>query len=148
MTKDRKTRETRMQVDIVEDAVYVEASRRIGDKYYKKIQKMPGADFVVGRGGYLVSVIYAKTYDPEEIAARMVIIRAEEEGVNPIDVTLEGNIARETRVEVLMALYWKARQRSVSASLRCKKAQDKARQSAERANCLWKKIEEEIRQEA
>ena len=109
---------------------------------------MPGADFVVGRGGYLVSVIYAKTYDPEEIAARMVIIRAEEEGVNPIDVTLEGNIARETRVEVLMALYWKARQRSVSASLRCKKAQDKARQSAERANCLWKKIEEEIRQEA
>ena len=109
---------------------------------------MPGADFVVGRGGYLVSVIYAKTYDPEEIAARMVIIRAEEEGVNPIDVTLEGNIARETRVEVLMALYWKARQRSVSASLRCKEAQDKARRSAERANWLWKKIEEEIRQEA
>ena len=143
-----KTRETRMQVEVIEDAVYVEASRRIGDKYYKKIQKMPGADFVVGRGGYLVSVMYAKTYDPEEIAARMVIIRAEEEGVNPIDVALEGNIARETRVEVLRTLYWKERQRSFLASLRCKEAQDKARRSAERASRLWKKIEEEIRQEA
>ena len=143
-----KTRETRMQVAVIEDAVYVEASRRIGDKYYKKIQKMPGADFVVGRGGYLVSVMYAKTYDPEEIAARMVIIRAEEEGVNPIDVALEGNIARETRVEVLRTLYWKERQRGFSASLRCKEAQDKARRSAERASQLWKKIEEESRQEA
>ena len=109
---------------------------------------MPGADFVVGRGGYLVSVMYAKTYDPEEIAARMVIIRAEEEGVNPIDVALEGNIARETRVEVLRTLYWKERQRGFSASVRCEEAQDKARRSAERANRLWKKIEEEIRQEA
>lgn len=142
-----KTRETRMQVEVIEDAVYVEASRRIGDKYYKKIQKMPGADFVVGRGGYLVSVMYAKTYDPEEIAARMVIIRAEEEGVDPINVSLEGNIARETRVEVLRTLYWKERQRGFSASVRCEEARDKARRSAERANRLWKKIEEEIRQQ-
>lgn len=142
-----KNRENRMRVDIVEGSVYVKASRRIGDKYYKKIQKMPGADFVVGRGGYLVSVIYAKTYDPEEVAAGIVIIRAEEEGVNPIDVALEGNIARETRVEVLRTLYWKERQRGFSASVRYKEAQDKVRRSAERADRLWKKIEEEIRQE-
>ena len=138
-----KNRENRMRVDLIGEAVYVDARRRIKDKYYKQIQKMPGADFVVGRNGYSVSVMYAKMYNPEEVAAGIVIIRARAENVDPADVTLEGNIAEETRVEVLRALHKEAELEGCKAAARLRQAQEDSRWWTERSVWLWKKIRQE-----
>ncbi|XMB34246.1 hypothetical protein QQ965_01425 [Candidatus Saccharibacteria bacterium oral taxon 955] len=138
-----KNRENRMRVDLIDEAVYVDARRRIKDKYYKQIQKMPGADFVVGRNGYSVSVMYAKMYNPEEVAAGIVIIRARAENVDPADVTLEGNIAEETRMEVLRALHKEAELEGCKAAIRLRQAQEDSRWWTERSVWLWKKIRQE-----
>jgi len=148
MTKDRETRKNRMTVKRYADSVYVSARERVNKRSHTLIEGAPGVEHVTTScGGYSTGVRFADTYDAEEVAARMVIIRAEQAGVDPADVALQGDIAKETRVEVLRTLHKEAALRGAEATLRLRQAQEDARQSAERANWLWKKIEEEIRQQ-
>ena len=145
MTKDRKNR---MVINKYADSVYVSARERVSKNSYTLIEEVPGVEHVTTScGGYSTGVRFADTYDAEEVAARIVIIRAEQAGVDPADVALQGDIAKETRVEVLRTLHKEAALRGAEATLRLRQAQEDARQSTERANWLWKKIEEEIRQQ-
>jgi hypothetical protein len=137
-----------MTVKRYADSVYVSARERVNKRSHTLIEGAPGVEHVTTScGGYSTGVRFADTYDAEEVAARMVIIRAEQAGVDPADVALQGDIAKETRVEVLRTLHKEAALRGAEATLRLRQAQEDARQSAERANWLWKKIEEEIRQQ-
>ena len=137
-----------MTVKRYTDSVYVSARERVNKRSHTLIEGAPGVEQVTTScGGYSTGVRFADTYDAEEVAARMVIIRAEQAGVDPADVALQGDIAKETRVEVLRTLHKEAALRGAEATLRLRQAQEDARQSTERANWLWKKIEEEIRQQ-
>ena len=140
-----KTRETCMHVNLIGDAVYVDARCRIRDKYYNRIEAMPGAEFVTGRNGHEVSVMPSKLYSPEEIAAQAVIIRAKQIHVDPVNVTLQGNIAEETELEILRILHREASLENGRAATRLRQAQEDTRYWTERSNWLWKKLD--IRQQ-
>ena len=139
MTKDRKNR---MTVNKYADAVYVASRTRVSKESHTLIEGIPGVMHVTTCGGYSVGVRFSAAYDPEEVAARMVIILAEEEGVDPADVALQGNIAEETRQEVLTILYTENREKIALETVRRRKAQDRLRRLTERSNWLWKEIEE------
>ena len=83
MTKDRKNR---MVINKYADSVYVSARERVSKNSYTLIEEVPGVEHVTTScGGYSTGVRFADTYDAEEVAARMVIIRAEQAGVDPAD---------------------------------------------------------------
>ena len=143
MTKDRKNR---MVISKYADSVYVSARERVSKNSYTLIEEVPGVEHVTTScGGYSTGVRFADTYDAEEVAARMVIIRAEQAGVDPADVALQGDIAGETELEILRILHKEEILRGTEATLRLRQAQEDARQSTERSNWLWKKIK--IRQQ-
>ena len=145
MTKDRKNR---MVINKYVDAVYVSARERVSKKSYTLIEEVPGVEHVTTScGGYSTGVRFADTYDAEEVAARMVIIRAEQAGIDPTDVALQGDIAKETRSEILRMLHKEAELEGCKAAARLRQAQEDARWWTERSNWLWKKIEEEIGQQ-
>jgi len=143
MTKDRKNR---MVISKYADSVYVSARERVSKNSYTLIEEVPGVEHVTTScGGYSTGVRFADTYDAEEVAARMVIIRAEQAGVDPAEVALQGDIAGETELEILRILHKEEILRGTEATLRLRQAQEDARQSTERSNWLWKKIK--IRQQ-
>ena len=141
-----KNRENRMVISKYADSVYVSARERVSKNSYTLIEEVPGVEHVTTScGGYSTGVRFADTYDAEEVAARMVIIRAEQAGVDPADVALQGDIAGETELEILRILHKEEILRGTEATLRLRQAQEDARQSTERSNWLWKKIK--IRQQ-
>ena len=131
-----------MAVNKYADAVYVASRTRVSKESYALIEGIPGVMHVTTSGGYSVGVRFSAAYDPEEVAARMVIIQAEEEGVDPADVALQGNIAEETRQEVLTILYMENREQIVLETVQMREAEDRLRCLTERSNRLWKEIEE------
>ena len=142
MTKDR---ETRMIVNKYADSVYVATRGRTNKKSYTLIEEVPGVEHVTTSGGYSVGVRFSAAYDPEEVAAQMVIVLAREGGIDPADVALQGDIAEETRIEILRMLHKEAELEGCKAAARLRQAQEDARQWTERSNWLWKKIK--IRQQ-
>ena len=142
MTKDRETRKNRMTVKRYADSVYVSARERVNKRSHTLIEGAPGVEHVTTNcGGYSVGVRFTDTYDAEEVAARIVIIRAEQQGIDPTDVSLQGDITEETELEILRILHKEAVLRGAEATLRLRQAQEDTRQSTERSNWLWKKIE-------
>ena len=142
MTKDR---ETRMIVNKYADSVYVATRGRTNKKSYTLIEEVPGVEHVTTSGGYSVGVRFSAAYDPEEVAAQMVIVLAREGGIDPADVALQGDIAEETMIEILRMLHKEAELEGCKAAARLRQAQEDARQWTERSNWLWEKIK--IRQQ-
>ena len=140
MTKDR---ETRMIVNKYADSVYVATRGRTNKKSYTLIEEVPGVEHVTTSGGYSVGVRFSAAYDPEEVAAQMVIILAREGGIDPADVALEGDIAKKTRQEMLTILYMENREQIVLETVQMREAEDRLRCLTERGSWLQKKIEEE-----
>ena len=140
MTKDR---ETRMVIEAYSDSVYVSGRNKISKESYALIEEVPGVVHVTTSGGYSVGVRFSAAYDPEEVAARMVIILAREGGIDPADVALEGDIAKKTRQEMLTILYVENREQIVLETVQMREAEDRLRCLIERSNRLQKKIEEE-----
>ena len=135
-----------MTVKRYADSVYVSARERVNKRSHTLIEGAPGVEHVTTNcGGYSVGVRFTDTYDAEEVAARMVIICAEQQGIDPAEISLQGNIAEETELEILRILHKEEILRGTEATLRLRQAQDDARQSTERSNWLWKKIK--IRQQ-
>ena len=140
MTKDR---ENRMVINAYSDSVYISGRNKMSKESYALIEEVPGVVHVTTCGGYSVGVRFSAAYDPEEVAARMVIIRAEQAGVDPADVALQGDIAKKTRQEVLTILYMENREQIVLETVQMREAEDRLRCLTERSNWLRKKIEEE-----
>jgi len=140
MTKDR---ETRMIVNKYADSVYVATRGRTNKKSYTLIEEVPGVEHVTTSSGYSVGARFSPAYDPEEVAAQMVIILAREGGIDPADVALQGDIAKETRQEMLTILYMENREQIVLETVQMREAEDRLHNLTERSNRLQKKIEEE-----
>ncbi len=140
-----KNRETRMVIDAYSDSVYVSGRNKMNKESYALIEEVPGVVHVTTSGGYSVGVRFSAAYDPEEVAAQIVIVLAREGGIDPADVALQGDIAKETRIEILRMLHKEAELEGCKAAARLRQAQEDARQWTERSNWLWKKIK--IRQQ-
>ena len=146
MSENRETRENRMSANRYADSVYVATRGRTSKKSYTLIEGVPGVTHVtMNSGGYSVGARFTDTYDAEEVAARMVIICAEQQGIDPSEISLQGNIAEETELEILRMLHKEAELEGCKAAARLRQAQEDARQWTERSNWLWKKIK--IRQQ-
>ena len=146
MTKDRETRKNRMTVNRYADSIYVSARERVNKRSHTLIEGAPGVEHVTTNcGGYSVGVRFTDTYDAEEVAARIVIIRAEQQGIDPTDVSLQGDITEETELEILRILHREASLENGRAATRLRQAQEDTRYWTERSNWLWKKLD--IRQQ-
>ena len=110
---------------------------------YALIEEVPGVVHVTTSGGYSVGARFSAAYDPEEVAAQIVIVLAREGGIDPADVALQGDIAKETRQEMLTILYMENREQMVLETVQMREAEDRLRRLTERSNWLQKKIEEE-----
>ena len=134
-----------MVIDAYSDSVYVSGRNKMNKESYALIEEVPGVVHVTTSGGYSVGVRFSAAYDPEEVAAQIVIVLAREGGIDPADVALQGDIAKETRIEILRMLHKEAELEGCKAAARLRQAQEDARQWTERSNWLWKKIK--IRQQ-